>query len=165
MATQPPRLAIYVDGANIDMPAREAHIRINYARFLAYLVGNRRPVLANFYESETSRDGKRGFYKAVQRAGFRLVLGPEPLFEEKQKEIDVQIAVDMMDGAYQNVFDIALLGSGDGDMAPVVRGLVSMKKEVEVASWNDPGKPQLAWSLKTSATRVRDLTYDVKKIT
>ena len=47
----------------------------------------------------------------------------------------------------------------------MVRRLISMKKEVEVVSWDDPGKGQLAWTLKNSATRVRDLTYDIKKIT
>ncbi len=136
-----PRLAIFIDGANIDTPARDAFIRINYPRFRAYLVGNRNLVLANYYESETSHGGKRAFYRAVQRAGFNLVLGPEP-FHEKQKEIDVQIAVDMLSGAYENSFDIALLGSGDGDMAPVVRKLTSMQKEVEVVSWDDPDKGQ-----------------------
>ena len=70
----------------------------------------------------------------------------------------------MVSGAYENRFDIALLGSGDGDMAPAVRKLTSMNKEVEVVSFDDPGKGQFAWSLKKSATRVRDLTYDIKKI-
>jgi uncharacterized LabA/DUF88 family protein len=157
------RLAIFIDGANIDAPARQASIRINYVRFHAYLVGTRNAILANYYESKTSHPGKKAFYEAVKKAGFKVVLGPVAYFG-KQKEIDVQIAVDMVSGAYQNTFDIAVLGSGDGDMAPVVRKLISMKKEVEVVSWNDPGKGQLAWTLKKSATRVRDLTYDVKKI-
>jgi uncharacterized LabA/DUF88 family protein len=159
-----PRLAIFIDGANIDAPARESSIRINYVRFHAYLVGTRNEVLANYYESKTPHLGKRAFYADVKKAGFNLVLGPEVRFG-KQKEIDVQIAVDMVSGAYENTFDIALLGSGDGDMAPAVRKLTSMKKEVEVASFDDPGKAQFAWPLKRSATRVLDLTYDVKRIT
>jgi uncharacterized LabA/DUF88 family protein len=159
-----PRLAIFIDGANIDAPAREAFIRINYVRFYAYLVGTRNAALANYYESYTSNLGKRAFYEYVKKAGFKLFLGPEVRFE-KQKEIDVQIAVDMVSGAYENRFDIAVLGSGDGDMAPAVRKLISMKKQVEVVSWDDPGKGQFAWTLKKCATRRRDLTYDVKKIT
>ena len=158
-----PRLAIFIDGANIDAPAREAFIRINYVRFHAYLVGARNAILANYYESYTYHLGKRALYKKVEKAGFKLVLGPEVHFG-KQKEIDVQIAVDMVSGAYENRFDIAVLGSGDGDMAPAVRKLISMKKEVEVVSWDDPGKGQFAWTLKLSATRRRDLTYDIKKI-
>jgi uncharacterized LabA/DUF88 family protein len=158
------RLAIYVDGANIDTPARAKSIRINYKRFYTYLVGSRNAVLANFYESYTSNLGKRAFYEDVKKAGFKLVLGPFVRFG-KQKEIDVQIAVDMVSGAYENKFDTAVLGSGDGDMPPVVKKLISMGKEVEVVSWNDPVDPQLAWTLKSCATRVRDLTYDVKKIT
>ncbi len=158
-----PRLAIFIDGANIDTPARASSIRINYVRFHAYLVGTRNVILANYYDSKTSHPGKKAFYADVVEAGFNLILGPEVRFG-KQKEIDVQIAIDMVSGAYENRFDIALLGSGDGDMAPAVRKLTSMKKEVEVVSFDDPGKEQFAWSLKKSATSVRDLTYDVKKI-
>jgi len=158
-----PRLAIFIDGANIDTPAREASIRINYVRFHAYLAGTRNVILANYYDSKTHHLGKNAFYKNVGEAGFNVILGPAVRYG-KQKEIDVQIAVDMVSGAYENRFDIAVLGSGDGDMAPVVRKLTSMKKEVEVASFDDPSGRQFAWSLKSSATRVRDLTYDTKKI-
>jgi len=168
MTTKPPTLAIFVDGANIDTPAREANLRINYVKFRAYLVGTRNLVSATFYESWTANLGKRAFYHDVRKAGFDVKLGPRILYQEKQKEIDVQIAVDMVSGAYDNQFDVAVLGSGDGDMAPIVRKLKSMRKEVEVASFNDqsPGKKsQLAWSLKTEATRIRDLTYDIRKIT
>jgi len=158
-----PRLAIFVDGANIDTPAREASIHINYVRFHAYLAGTRKVILANYYDSKTSHPGKKAFYQDVRKARFNVILGPAVHYG-KQREIDVQIAVDMVSGAYENTFDIAVLGSGDGDMAPVVRKLTSMKKEVEVASFNDPSGRQLAWSLRTSATRVRDLTHDIKKI-
>lgn len=158
-----PRIGIFVDGANIDTPARQASIRINYVRFYTYLAGTRTVILANYYDSKTSHLGKKAFYGDVRKAGFNVVLGPE-VRHGKQKEIDVQIAVDMVSGAYENRFDIAVLGSGDGDMAPTVRKLVSMKKEVEVASFDDRSGSQFAWSLKSSATRVRDLTYDIKKI-
>jgi uncharacterized LabA/DUF88 family protein len=162
------RVAIYVDGANIDTPARESGIRINYVRFLSYLVGVRQLVTANFYESWSANLGKRAFYSDVRKAGFKVILGPIIRYEEKQKEIDTRIAVDAVSDAYENLFDIAVIGSGDGDMTPIVRKLTSMQKEVEVASFNDqrPGvTSQLAWSLKQTATRIRDLTYDIKKIT
>jgi uncharacterized LabA/DUF88 family protein len=161
--SNPPRLAIYIDGANIDTPARESHIRINYVRFRSYLVGARQLVTANFYESWTANLGKRAFYSDVRKAGFKVVLGPRVLVEGEQKEIDVQIAVDAVSDAYENQFDIALIGSGDGDMAPIVRKLKQMGKQVEVASFTSGNR--LAWSLKTCATRIRDLTYDVRKIT
>jgi uncharacterized LabA/DUF88 family protein len=163
-----PKIAIFVDGANIDTPARELGLRIDYVRLLSYLVGTRDRVSANFYESWSANLGKRAFYSDVRKAGFKVILGPAILYGDKQKEVDTQIAVDAVSGAYENLFDIALIGSGDGDMVPIVKKLKSMKKEVEVASFNDqrPGaKSQLAWSLKQNATRIRDLTYDIKQIT
>src|SRR4030042_3332923 len=105
------RLAIYIDGANIDTPARGASIRINYTRFYTYLVDKRNVILANYYDSKTNHPGKKAFYGKVKAAGFKVILGPM-LKYGKQKEIDVQIAVDMVSDAYANKFDIAVLGSG-----------------------------------------------------
>ena len=82
-----PRLAIFIDGANIDAPAREASIRINYVRFHTYLVGARNAILANYYESKTPHPGKKAFYEDVKRAGFKLVLGPKCILENRRKSM------------------------------------------------------------------------------
>jgi uncharacterized LabA/DUF88 family protein len=163
MASQPPRLAIYVDGANIDRSSKAAGIHINYVRFRAFLGGNRQIVLANYYNSKSTDAGERAFYKRVENAGFALSLGPRKRPDQPQKETDVQIAVDMISGTYDNSFDIALLVSGDGDLAPAVRKILSRNKLVEVASFDDPIRRELSWSLKSIASRTIDLTVNMQK--
>jgi uncharacterized protein (TIGR00288 family) len=154
-----PRLAIFVDGANMDRASEEMGIRINYARFRAFLAGNRAIVFANYYNSKPSDLGELAFYSRLQTVGYKLVLGPKIVPDRSQREVDVQIAVDIVSGTYSDLFDIALLASGDGDFAPVVRKLRSMNKTVEVASF----RKQLSMSLTTAASRVIDLTTSIKQ--
>ena len=116
-------------------------------------------VLANYYNSKPSELGELAFYSRLQNLGYKLVLGPKKVQDRSQREVDVQIAVDMVSGAYTDLFDIALLASGDGDFAPAVRKLRSMSKSVEVASF----RKQLSMSLTTTASRVIDLTSSIKQ--
>jgi uncharacterized LabA/DUF88 family protein len=163
MSSAPPRLAIYVDGANLDIASEAAGIHIDYVRLRAFLGGNRQIVLANYYNSKSTDPGERAFYKRVETAGFMLTLGPTKRPNQPQKETDVQIAVDMISGTYCNSFDIALLVSGDGDLAPAVRKMLSMNKLVEVASFDDPARKEFSWSLKSIASRTIDLTKDMSR--
>lgn len=160
------RLAIYVDGANIDIASKAAGIGIDYARFRAFLGGTRQIAIANYYNSKSTSDGERAFYKHVESAGFKLTLGPYKRENQPQKEIDVQIAVDMMSATFANLFDVALLVSGDGDFAPAVRKMLSMGKLVEVASFDEPMRGEFSWSLKSIASknyRTINLTVNMTK--
>ena len=154
-----PRLAIFVDGANVDRASKDTGIKINYGRFRAFLAGNRAIAFANYYNSKSGDLGDQAFYSRLQTIGYRVVLGPKKVQGRSQKEVDVQIAVDMVSGAYTDLFDIALLATGDGDLAPAVRKLRSMNKTVEVASF---GK-QFSMSLISAASRTIDLTGSAKQ--
>lgn len=165
MVYHPPKLAIYVDGANIDISSKVVGIHIDYARLRAFLGGKRQIALTNYYNSKSIDPGEQAFYKRVENAGFTLSLGPRKRQNKPQKETDVQIAVDMISGAYDNSFDIALLVPGDGDLAPAVRKLLSMNKLVEVASFDHPVRREFSWSLKSIASRTIDLTVNMQKFT
>lgn len=51
------------------------------------------------------------------------------IFEEKG--VDVNLAVDMLSGAYQDRYDTAILVSSDGDFAPLVNEVKRRSKRVE----------------------------------
>jgi uncharacterized LabA/DUF88 family protein len=159
-----PKVAIFVDGANVDIASKTARIGINYVLLKIFLAKARPIAIANYYNSKAKDVAERAFYAQVENADFQLVCGPRKTENRSQKEIDVQIAVDMVSEAYDNSFGVAVLVSGDGDLAPAVRKLVSMKKEVEVASFDDPKRREFSWSLKTAATRTIDLTANILKI-
>ena len=158
--TARPRLAIYVDGANIDRASDELGIKIKYSRFKTFLTGTRTLAFANYYNSHSSDLGDRAFYHRLETLGYNVILGPAIIVGRSQKEVDVQIAVDATSNAYDNLFDIALIASGDGDLAPVIRKLRAMIKPVEIASF----RKQLSMSLLTSATRIIDLTANIDRI-
>jgi len=47
-----------------------------------------------------------------------------------EKGVDTKLAVDMVTLAYKNMYDVAILVSGDGDFVPVVKGVQDFGKEV-----------------------------------
>jgi len=48
-----------------------------------------------------------------------------------EKGADVQIAVDLLIGAYENLYDTAILVSSDTDLIPALAKARSMKKKIE----------------------------------
>ena len=46
---------------------------------------------------------------------------------------DIYLATDMLSFAYENVYDIAILVSGDGDFVPVIKKVQKLGKNVENA--------------------------------
>jgi uncharacterized LabA/DUF88 family protein len=154
------RLAIYVDGANMTHSAEELGFRIDYAQFKKFLAGTRTLAFANYYNSYSPDPGVQAFYHKLETFGFNVELGPPTQVGHSQKQVDVQIAVDAVSNAYDNLYDVALIASGDGDLTPAVKKLKSMIKPVEIASFRD----QLSRYLLTNATRIIDLSANLNMI-
>lgn len=53
----------------------------------------------------------------------------------REKGIDVLIALEMVLGAVRDEYDVAVLFSGDTDLAPAVEHVLDLGKRCEVASW------------------------------
>jgi hypothetical protein len=59
-----------------------------------------------------------------------------------QKGVDVQLAVDVLDLAHADRYDVAVLVTGDADFLPVARRIASLKRQVLLAyfefdAWDD----------------------------
>lgn len=75
------------------------------------------------------------------------------VWEAREKGIDVQIALDMVLGARNNIFDVAVLFSGDTDLVPALEGVRQLGKIVEVASWRSlPGRQRMSRLVTPGAT-------------
>lgn len=61
----------------------------------------------------------------------------EPVFEAREKGIDVLIALHLVMGAMRDEYDVAVLMSSDSDLAPAVETVLDLGKRCEVASWQD----------------------------
>ena len=71
--------------------------------------------------------------------------GPDQAYELAQKGVDVQLALDVLDFAHEDRFDVAALVTGDGDFIPLVRKITAIGKHALIAyfdfeQWTDPRK-------------------------
>jgi uncharacterized LabA/DUF88 family protein len=71
-----------------------------------------------------------------------------------EKGVDMRIGVDMLLQASKNLFDVAILVSGDGDLAEAVRAVKDLGKHVELAALAK-GR---SWELVQSADVVTSIT-------
>jgi len=67
-----------------------------------------------------------------------------------EKEVDTTLVADMLRLAAVNAFDVAVVVSGDADLAPAVEGVRGLGKQVYVATWGGSGL----------APRVRRAAFD-----
>lgn len=144
-ATEPIRrlkLTIYCDGSNFLPSLREAGIayQVDIPRFARVLAKQPPGYILNklrYYTAPSARANptqQRFFEFLRQSSAVELVLGRH---ESRgggsfhvEKETDVNLSVDMVVGAYENEYDVAMLVSGDTDYVRAVRAVRARGKRV-----------------------------------
>jgi uncharacterized LabA/DUF88 family protein len=63
-------------------------------------------------------------------------------YQLAQKGVDVELAIDVLDYAHENRYDVAVLITGDADFIPLVRRITSLNKQAliayfEIPQWTD----------------------------
>mgnify|MGYP002624008056 CR=1 FL=1 len=66
----------------------------------------------------------------------------EITYKIAQKGVDVELAIDVLDAAHENRYDVAVLVTGDGDFVPLVRRSTSLNNHAwvahfEIDQWTD----------------------------
>jgi len=69
-----------------------------------------------------------------------------------EKGVDVKIAVDVLVGAYEDLYDEAILISSDTDLIPVIKKVRHLEKKVEYIGFSH--RPSLALQRYASLTRL-----------
>lgn len=124
-------------------------IDFNFEKF-CNLLGKEREIIDIFYynatldirkDPEKYKSQQRFFDKLKKISNLNLILCK--LIKRKTKEAqeyyyvlkedDIHMAVDMVEGAADNKFDIAIIISGDGDFVPAVKAIQRKNKKVENA--------------------------------
>jgi uncharacterized LabA/DUF88 family protein len=129
------RVAIFIDGANLFYAALQLGIEIDYAKLLCYLTDSGRLLRAFFYTGvDRANEKQQGFLLWMRRNGYRVVTKDLVQLPDgsKKANLDVEIAVDMMNLAPH--YDTAVLVSGDGDLAYAVNAVSYQGVRVEVVS-------------------------------
>jgi len=141
------RVAVFIDGANLLHGLQQDFDRIDvdFEKLVNKLLGGRSLTRVYYYTAlpDQTRDPDRytksqKFLNALGRKPyFSIVLGrleirPGGFYVEKG--VDIAIAVDLLDLAYHNTYDTAILITGDGDFSKAVEMIQRMGKHVENSS-------------------------------
>ncbi|OGO40608.1 MAG: hypothetical protein A2Z03_03985 [Chloroflexi bacterium RBG_16_56_8] len=121
---------------------------VDLEKFCQKLVAGRKLIRSYYYNAtlpqgttateKAAYESQQKFLDKIRRISyFELRLGRlehRPNGAMVEKGVDIKIAVDMLKLAHNNVYDTAILVSGDGDFADAVQAVKDMGKHVENAS-------------------------------
>jgi uncharacterized LabA/DUF88 family protein len=140
------RVAIFIDGSNLyhALRANFGRYDLNFAEFTRKLCGPRRMFRTYYYNvlqdpaqrAEGHREQQDFLntlretpYLEVRLGGTKLAPGGVPV----EKGIDVMLVTDLLHFAWNDLYDVAVLVSGDSDFAYALQAIKNMGKHVEVA--------------------------------
>ena len=152
------RVCVFIDGSNFFHGCRQnlGRTDVNLGAFAELLVGPARNLVRAYYyncqlppeEDEVKRQAQQRFFTAIQRTPyFELRLGRlakrevtcEACNDRRQryqeKGVDMRIGVDMLAGASKNLYEVAILVTGDGDLVEAVKAVKDLGKHVELATF------------------------------
>lgn len=149
------RVAVFIDGSNLYHSLDENCRRfdLDFGAFAQKLVGSR--WLYRVYYYNVQRDPERNQQAYQDQQKFFSALYNTPYLEVRlgtskqrgevtvEKGVDIMLATDLLQFAWNNLYDVAILVSGDADFAYAVQQVKNTGKHVEVAAFPS----NLAWEL------------------
>lgn len=158
------RVAVFIDGGNFYHRLKELLIpnilNFRYRQCIQSLVSDREVVYAGYYVGSiksNSSDKKVQKMRQDQQTLFNFLTSNEQNLTVRlgdlieidgkfhEKSVDVQLAVDMVAGAYENQYDEALLISSDKDLLPAVRQIKKLNKRVGYIGFSHKPTKALQW--------------------
>ena len=129
------RIAIFIDGANVESSLQRMGARFDYMKLLACF-GKERVAYAGYYQADFSHKGQGGFFTKLKKIGYHLITKPVKVIERRghddmhKANFDVEIAVDAC--LLKDRYDVAVLFSGDSDFTYLAEALIKEGKQVVV---------------------------------
>ena len=146
------RVFIIIDGNNFYHRLKELKLInllfFDYEKFVSFLIGRRLLVSNNYYigaireernnpKSKELMRGQRKLTGSLQRDGWIIKFGHMLKADGyHEKGVDVQIAVDILVGAYENFYDTAILVSSDTDLIPALAKAREKGKKIEYVGFS-----------------------------
>ena len=171
------RVAIFIDGSNLYHNLRVLKSKdIDFQKLINFLIKERLLTNVFYYNAPLDISVNKEQYWDMQRflenlrkiPGFNIILCKRRKYKKQDgsfvfemKGDDVYLAIDMVSGAYENLFDIAILVSGDEDFVPVIKRLQKLGKVVENAYF----KSSSSNALKNCADNSICLNEIIKEVT
>lgn len=143
------RVSIFIDGNNFYYGCKDTikTANIDFKKLISILIGKRKQIDVFYYNALLDKDKdndtfqkQQKFLDELRKIGIKVVLCNVRKKSIDGKTIysikgdDVNLAVDIITNAVNDVYDTAILVSGDGDFLPVVRTVKDVfHKKVENA--------------------------------
>lgn len=139
------RVAIFIDGSNLYHALRDNFQRVdlNFADFTSKLCAGR-PLFRTYYynviqdplQRPESHREQQEFLDTLRKTPYLEVrLGSTKLLQgvPVEKGVDIMLGTDLLNYAWGNLYDVAVLVSGDGDFTYALQAVKNMGRHVEVA--------------------------------
>lgn len=174
------RIAVYIDGSNFYGYLKDREIafpkgtKFDFKEFVNFLVGDKREIVSKRYytgvfrnfngtdKSENLVRGQQKFFSNLKNDGFIIkrgrIMPTDGVY--KEKGTDVKIAVDLIVGAVDNLYDTAILVSSDTDLIPAIRYVKYKGKKIEYVGFAHA--PSLGIQKYTNLSRLL-LPDDIEK--
>lgn len=162
------RVIIIIDGSNFYHRLKEDKLtgllNFDYLKFAEFLIGKRKLIFKKYYigaireesgnlKSRTLMKNQRILTGNLKRFGYKIGYGHMLKTDSyHEKGVDVLMAVDLLIGAYENLYDTAILVSSDTDLIPAIIKIRSMNKKVEYIGFGH--KPSMALIANSDVRRL-----------
>ena len=167
----PTRVTVFIDGSNLYHSLDENCNRfdLDFAAFATKLCKGRPLFRTYYYNVLREPDRNPQAYQDQQK--FLSALYNTPYLEVRlggsklrgdvavEKGIDIMLATDMLRMAWDNLYDVAVLVTGDGDFAYAVHAVKDLGKHVEIAAFT----ANLSWELAQAADDREFFTPDFSR--
>ncbi len=145
------RVSIFIDGANFfgglrSMNKHYTDYKFDFERFMRKILDKRDLISVYYYNASLKQQinpkifaKQQSLFKRLRKINkFKVILCKRQKRQNRDgdnyytiKGDDIYLAIDMLRDAYENKYDTAVLISGDGDFAPLVKYVKRKGKRVE----------------------------------
>jgi uncharacterized LabA/DUF88 family protein len=177
------KVVVYIDGGNTYRRLKESGVpekdmMFDYSNFVQYLIGNRQLVSKRYYigvvknadnteKGEKMVKSQQKFLSGLETENFDIKRG-RIMYDNhsvREKGVDVKLAVDLVVGASDDLYDTAIIISSDTDLIPAIKYIIKAKnKKVEYVGFsNNPSFGLLKESTERRLFSKTDLVEFQKK--
>jgi len=169
------RLVVFIDGSNLYFKLKSLEIKhlshFNYCGLAQWLARGRDIVGIGYYigvvhakhgdeKGQKLRRAQRDLFNFLNSKAQKITIHRGYLMKNDgvyhEKGVDVKIAVDLLVGAYENLYDDAVIISSDTDLILVMEKVKKLGKTIEYIGFGH----KLSLALQTFATISRLLIKD-----
>ena len=164
------RSMVFIDGSNLNKAwkrqRKEAKSSLDYEKLMLLATQGTDCIRGYFYDSVNENDNIERFLDALRNIGITVVTKPLRYKDVRcercntidrrvpyQKGIDIALSTDLLMLAYENVYDVAIIISGDNDFVPAIEQVKRKGKIVRIVSFGS----SLGQDLRRSADKVIQL--------